>query len=168
MRNEVRKSHLRAKEGERKNRRVGCLSAQGAKSAPPRCLAPRKAYISGGANNQGYWLPVHYTYALITGGGEGGGGKLARAAEARALEVVLNRNRLQPSQTSGATWRRWGQTRTTLALKFDKEKSSTKTRLDAAARDRWHGLPMTVRRAADALEYLHIHPTTPNDLQKSF
>jgi hypothetical protein len=36
-----------------KNRRVGCLSAQGAKSAPPRCLAPRKAYISGGANNQG-------------------------------------------------------------------------------------------------------------------
>ena len=27
---------------------------------------------------------------------------------------------------------------------------------------------MTVRRAADALEYLHIHPTIPNDLQKSF
>ena len=58
-------------------------------------------------------------------------------------------------------------TSTTLALKFDKDISSTKTPLDAAARDRWHGLPMTVRRAADALEYLHIHPTTPNDLQKS-
>ena len=56
---------------------------------------------------------------------------------------------------------------TTLALKFDKNKSSTKTRLDAAARDHWHGLPMTVRRAADALEYPHIHPTTPPDLQKS-
>ena len=26
---------------------------------------------------------------------------------------------------------------------------------------------MTVRRAADALEYPHIHPTTPPDLQKS-
>ena len=42
-----------------------------------------------------------------------------------------------------------------------------KNRSDAAARDRWHGLPMTVRRAADALEYPHIHPTTPPDLQKS-
>ena len=27
---------------------------------------------------------------------------------------------------------------------------------------------MMVRLAAHALEYLHIHPTTPNDLQKSF
>ena len=58
-------------------------------------------------------------------------------------------------------------TSTTLALKLDKGRSWTKTRLDAAARDRWHGLPMTVRRAADALEYPHIHPTTPPDLQKS-
>ena len=33
------------------------------------------------------------------------------------------------------------------------------------ARDRWHGLPMTVRRAADAPEYLHIYPTTAHDLQ---
>jgi hypothetical protein len=57
---------------------------------------------------------------------------------------------------------------TTPVLEFDNSESSTTTRLDAAARDRWHGLPMTVRRAADALEYLHIHPTTPNDLQKSF
>jgi hypothetical protein len=46
-----------------KNRRVGCLSAQGAKSAPPRCLAPRKAYISGGANNQGQPRPCHLRLA---------------------------------------------------------------------------------------------------------
>ena len=52
--------------------------------------------------------------------------------------------------------------------KFDNSESSTTMRLDAAARDRWHGLPKTVRRAADAPEYLHIYPTTPNDLQKSF
>ena len=56
---------------------------------------------------------------------------------------------------------------TTLALKFDKRISSTKVPRDAAARDRWHGLAMTVRRAAAALEYPQMYPTTPPDLQKS-
>ena len=31
--------------------------------------------------------------------------------------------------------------------------------------ERWHELPVMARRAAHALEYLHIHPTTPTDLQ---
>ena len=57
---------------------------------------------------------------------------------------------------------------TTLACKLDKCKSWTNTPRDAATRDRCHELPMMVRLAAHALEYLHIHPTTPNDLQKSF
>ena len=57
---------------------------------------------------------------------------------------------------------------TTLAWKFDNSIISTTLARDTAARDHWHGLPMTVRRAADALEYPHIHPTTPPDLQKSY
>lgn len=55
--------------------------------------------------------------------------------------------------------------RTTSACKLGKDENWGKNRSDAAARDRWHGLPMTVRRAADAPKYLQIYPTTARDLQ---
>ena len=54
MRNEVRKSHLRAKEGDVQKSTCRVSKCAGCEKRTLAGLAPRKAYISGGANNECY------------------------------------------------------------------------------------------------------------------